>query len=304
MKRVLLAGGSGQIGTYLSAKLIEKGYSVSILSRREILRENVSSYLWNVERKEIDDEAIATADYIINLAGANIGDKRWSPERKKEILDSRVESNNLLFEKVKQLNKNLSAFITSSAVGFYGINTSDKIFKENDDHANDFLGIVCDKWEKASDQFKSLGIRVVKIRTGVVLNSGPGALSKMMFPIKMFVGSPLGEGSQYVPWIHVEDLCNLYIRALENSEMEGAYNSVAPQHISNEELTKALAKKMSRPILFPNVPSIILKLILGEMSEIVLKGSRVSSDKIIETGFHYTYSNLDSALSDLINSQK
>lgn len=300
MSRVLIAGGSGQIGRYLSNSLLKKGYTVSLLSRKEIEIDKISTYLWNVNKREIDEEAIKTADYIINLSGANIGEKRWSLQRKNEILDSRVESNKLLFEKVKELNKNLDAFITSSAVGYYGIKTSDKIFIETDDHADDFLGTVCHQWEKESESFERLGIRTVKIRTGVVLNNGAGALSKMMLPIKIFFGSPLGSGNQYVPWIHIEDLSNLYIRALEDSVMNGAYNAVAEEYITNKELTYALAKKMNRPIILPNVPAFILKLALGEMAEIVLEGSRVSSEKIIKSGFQFTYSDIESALDNLI----
>lgn len=300
MKRVLIAGGSGQIGKYLSNRLLEEGYSVSLLSRKKLLIDEIHTYLWDVEKKRIDDEAINTSDYIINLSGANIGEKRWSSKRKKEILNSRVESNKLLFEKVRELNNNLNAFITASAVGYYGVKTSDKIFKETDDPADDFLGTVCSKWEKESDSFKGLGIRTVKIRTGVVLNNGPGALSKMMLPIKMFIGSPLGSGKQFVPWIHIEDLSNLYIKALEDDRMNGAYNAVAEEHITNTELTNALAKKMNRPIILPNVPSFVLRLLMGEMAEIALEGSRVSSEKLTESGFQFTFRNIESVLNNLI----
>lgn len=300
MKRILIAGGSGQIGKYLSNKLLEKGYAVSVLSRKKLFLNKIHTYLWNVEKKEIDEEAIKTSDYIINLSGANIGEKRWSSKRKKDILNSRIESNKLLFEKVKELNKNLDAFITASAVGYYGIKTSGKIFIETDHPADDFLGTVCYKWEKESDSFESLGIRTVKIRTGVVLNDGPGALSKMMLPIKMYIGSPLGSGKQYVPWIHIEDLCNLYIKVLEDSRMNGAYNAVAEEHITNKELTIALAKKINRPIFLPNVPSFVLRLVLGEMAEIALEGSRVSSEKLIQSGFKFTFRDIESALNNLI----
>jgi len=300
MKRVLIAGGSGQIGKYLSNRLLEKGYSVSLLSRKKLLIDEIPTYLWDVEKKRIDYEAIKTADYIINLSGANIGEKRWSSKRKKEILNSRVESNKLLFDKVKELNINLNAFITASAVGYYGVKTSDKIFKETDNPADDFLGTVCYKWEKESDSFKDLGIRTVKIRTGVVLNNGPGALSKMMLPIKLFIGSPLGSGKQFVPWIHIEDLSNLYIKALEDARMNGAYNAVAEEYITNTELTYALAKKMNRPIILPNVPSFVLRIIMGEMAEIALEGSRVSSDKLTESGFQFTFRKIESVLNNLI----
>jgi len=304
MKSVLIAGGSGQIGSYISSKLLAKGYRVYLLSRRELILDEIPTYLWDVEKGAIDEEAIKTADYIINLSGANIGEKRWSAKRKKEILNSRVDSNKLLFEKVKELNKDLDAFITSSAVGYYGMKTSDKIFTEEDDSAEDFLGNVCSEWEKASDSFEKLGIRTVQIRTGVVLNNGPGALSKMMLPINMYIGSPLGSGEQYVPWIHIEDLCNIYIKAIEEKSISGAYNAVAPEYITNSDFTKILAQQLNKPLLLPNIPSFILKLLLGEMSGLALEGSRVSSGKLTKSGFQFLFRNIESALNDIMQHHK
>jgi hypothetical protein len=270
------------------------------LSRRKLILDEIPTYLWDVKNGTIDVEAIKTADYIINLSGTNIGEKRWGNKRKREILNSRVESNKLLFQKVKELNKNLEAFITSSAVGYYGMKSTDKIFSEEDDSSTDFLGTVCSQWENASKPFQDLGIRTLQIRTGVVLNSGSGALSKMMLPIKMFVGSPLGSGKQFIPWIHIEDLSNIYIKALEDSNMVGAYNAVAPEHITNSGFTKLLANVMNRPIWLPNVPSFILKLIFGDMANIILKGSRVSSEKLINSGFIFKHPKLETTLKQLI----
>ncbi|MDA3860744.1 MAG: TIGR01777 family oxidoreductase [Melioribacteraceae bacterium] len=300
MKTILIAGGSGQIGIYLGERLIEKGYRVSILSRRKIYFDKIQTYLWDVEKGEIDEEAIRTADYIINLSGANIGEKRWCSKRKNEILRSRVDSNKLLFEKVKLLNKSLDAFITASAVGYYGMQTSEKIYSENDIPSNDFLGTVCRKWEEESNLFETLGIRTIKIRTGVVFNKGIGALSKMMMPIKIYIGSPLGSGKQIVPWIHIDDLCNIYIKAIEDYQMNGAYNAVAPVNITNKELTIEIAKQLNRPLFLPKVPSFMLKILLGEMSKIVLEGSMVSSEKISKKGFVFLYKNIKNALDDLI----
>lgn len=299
MKTVLIAGGSGQIGSYLSSKLRAKGFRVALLSRRKLILDEIATYLWNVEKGEIDLDAIKTADYIINLSGTNIGEKRWSSKRKKEILNSRVESTKLLFEKVKELNKNLDAFITSSAVGYYGMTTSNNIFNEDDRPATDFLGEVCTKWENESKLFEELGIRTVQVRTGVVLNRGAGALSKMMLPIKMFVGSPLGSGKQYVPWIHIEDLCNIFIKSLEDSSMTGAYNAVVPESITNSSFTKILAQQLNKPLFMPNVPSFVLTILLGEMSKLVLEGSRVSSEKIQNMGYEFLYPDLPSALKQL-----
>lgn len=302
METVLIAGGSGTIGKHLSKKLLEKGYKVTLLSRGNNKAEtnNITTYLWNVEKSLLEDESIKSADYIINLTGTKIGEKRWSANRKKEILNSRVNSNKLLFQKIKELNLKIKVFITSSAVGYYGMETSDKIFVESDNPANDFVGSVCQKWEEESYKFEKLGIRTVQIRTGVVLNKGAGALSKMMLPIKMFIGSPLGSGKQYIPWIHIEDLCNIYIKAIEDEKMTGAYNAAAPEHVSNTEFTKTLANQMNKPMILPNVPSFMLKLIFGEMANIIIEGSRVSSEKLGKAGFKFVYPNLKIALKELL----
>ena len=301
METVLIAGGSGTVGKHLSKMLLEKGYEVAWLSRKRIEVADIKIHLWNVENKFIEDEAILSADYIINLSGTNIGEKRWSSKRKNKILNSRVESTKLLFEKVKKLNKNLDAFITSSAVGYYGMTTSNNIFNEDDRPATDFLGEVCNKWENESKLFEELGIRTVQVRTGVVLNRGAGALSKMMLPIKMFVGSPLGSGKQYVPWIHIEDLCNIFIKSLEDSSMTGAYNAVVPESITNSSFTKILAQQLNKPLFMPNVPSFVLTILLGEMSKLVLEGSRVSSEKIQNSGYRFLYPDLLSALNQLFS---
>jgi len=300
METVLIAGGSGTIGKYLSKKLIENGFKVNLLSRTNKSISGITTYLWNVENQYLDEKAIESADYIINLSGANIGEKKWSSKRKKEISDSRVDSNKLLFNQIEKQNKKVKAFISASAVGYYGMITSDKIFTENDLPANDFLGMVCNKWEESCNSFENYGIRTVKIRTGVVLNSGDGALSKMMLPIKMFVGSPLGTGNQFIPWIHIDDLCNIYLKAIMDEKMNGAFNAVAPEHIYNKNFTKLLAKILNKPLLLPNIPAFVLKIILGEMAKLVLEGSRISSKKIENMGFHFNYPTLNSALNQII----
>jgi len=300
MESVLIAGGSGTIGKYLSKKLIENGFNVNLLSRTNKSINGITTYLWNIENQFVDAQAIETADYIINLSGANIGEKKWSSKRKKEINDSRVNSTKLLFNKVEKQNKKLKAFISASAVGFYGMTTSDKIYTEKDLPANDFLGFVCNNWENSCNSIEKMGIRTVKIRTGVVLNSGKGALSKMMLPIKMFVGSALGTGNQFISWIHIDDLCNIYLKAVTDVNMVGSYNAVAPEHISNKEFTQILAGMLKKPIILPNLPALLLKIILGEMAKIVLEGSRISSKKIENLGFHFNYPNLNSALKQII----
>lgn len=300
MATVLITGGTGLVGRHLCKRLQEKGYDVSILGRTRKQKAAIPTFTWDLNEKKIEKEAIDTADYIIHLAGANIGDKRWTAKRKQLILDSRVKTGQLIFSKIKEQNRNLQAFISASAIGYYGTITSDKIFTETDPSSDDFLGDTCKQWEQMTDRFKDLGIRTVKIRTGVVLTKQGGALSKMITPVKMCIGSAIGSGRQYLPWIHIDDLCGIYIKAIEDKQMDGAHNAVAPDHKTNKEFIRTLARVLKKPFWFPNVPAITMKLMFGKMSEILLKGSRVSADKIKTTGYNFLFSDLESAFTDLI----
>ncbi len=295
MATVLITGGTGLVGRHLCKRLQEKEYKVIVLSRVKKYDSNTPVYTWN-----LDKEAINTTDYIIHLAGANIGDKRWTNRRKQIIIDSRVKTGQLIFDKIKECNKELKAFISASAIGYYGTITSNKIFTETDYPANDFLGKTCKQWEQSTDRFKELGIRTVKIRTGVILTKQGGALAKMIKPIKIGIGSALGNGKQYIPWIHIDDLCNIYIKAIEDTKMTGVYNAVAPDHKTNKEFTQTLAHVLKKPFWFPNVPAILMKLMFGKMSEMLLKGSRISADKINSTGYNFLFPKLESALNNLM----
>jgi len=300
MARVLITGGSGLIGQHLCKKLQEKGYDVAILTRSRKQETEILTYTWDLNKNEIEKEAIDTADFIIHLAGEDIGKKRWTARRKQQIVDSRIKSGQLVFNKIREYKKDLKAFISASAVGYYGFATSDKIFSETDMPAKDFLGQTCRKWEQMSDRFVELEVRTVKIRTGVVLTKTGGALSKMMIPIKMGIGSAIGNGKQFIPWIHIDDLCGIYIKAIEDSNMNGAYNAVAPDQISNMGFTRTLAGILNKPFWFPNIPAIVMKIIFGEMSDILLKGNRVSADKIQATGYKFLLPNLEGAFKELI----
>ena len=299
MDTVLISGGTGLIGRNLAARLKEKGYNAAFLSRNFKPTAGFPAYHWDPDKSEIDSAAISDADYIIHLAGANIGEKRWTKERRKLILESRIRSGDLLLRSLSGNSNKLKAFISASAVGYYGAVTSDKIFCEEDPPCDDFLGETCRKWEQSADRFEQIGIRTVKIRTGVVLSRHGGALAKMAVPVRMGFGSALGNGKQYIPWIHIEDLCNIYIKALEDSKIEGAYNAVAPDHRTNKDFTRSLAFSMRKPFWFPHIPAIVLKAIFGEMSAVLLKGSRVSSGKIMSAGFSFKFPDLENALNDL-----
>lgn len=273
MATILITGGTGVIGKHLSEKFKEKGYSVAILSRVSRHDTDIRSYAWNIDKSEIEKLAIETADSIIHLAGANIGDKRWSNKRRQLIIDSRIKTGKLIFEKLKENKNKPKAFISASAIGFYGTITTNKIFSETDPPSSDFLGDTCRQWEQSADRFEELGIRTVKIRTGLVLTKQGGVLAKMILPINIGIGSAMGSGRQHMPWIHIDDLCGIYIKAVEDTEMTGAYNAVAPEHKTNKDFTKTLARVLKKPYWFPNIPALLLKLIFGKMSEILLKGS-------------------------------
>ncbi len=304
METVLITGGSGLIGRHLFKKLIEKGFNVCILSTTKHKVEDLTTYFWDINKKIIEKKAIENTDYIIHLAGANIGEKRWTTERKRLIIDSRVKSAELIFNALKENNKTLKAFVSASAVGYYGAVTSDKIFTEKDQAANDFLGETCRLWEQSVERFNELGIRTVKIRTGVVLAHQDRALAKMITQIKLGIGSALGNGKQYLPWIHIEDLCQIYIKAIENKQMNGPYNAVAPDIRTNKQFTLALARTLNKPFWFPNIPAFILKLFFGEMADVILKGSKVSCAKIIAMNFTFKFPNLENAFNDLFKTER
>jgi len=300
MAKVLITGGTGLIGTHLCARLEQKGYEVAILSRSKRPGTSVPVYFWDWSKNVIDEEAINGVEFIIHLAGANIADKRWSTKRKALLLHSRVKSAQLLFAEVRKQRTELKTFITASAIGYYGTVTTEKIFTETDPPADDFLGDTCREWEAAADKFEALGIRTVKVRTGVALSEKGGALTKMMTPINLGVGAAIGSGKQYMPWIHIDDLCGIFIQAIEDEQMRGAYNAVAPEHTTNDDFTRTLASQLRKPLWLPNIPTFIIKLIFGKLSDVLLKGSRVSADKIISAGYKYLFPDLKSALSNIL----
>lgn len=295
MEKVLITGGSGLIGRRLSFLLKSRGYEVRILSRSNNPKNNYKTFVWNVSEQYINDSAFEGLNHIIHLAGAGIADKRWSEKRKKEIIASRVASTNLLYNSVKRLKTPLNSFISASATGYYGAVTSETIFEEKDKPAKDFLGKVCSLWEDSIFQFNEIKIRTVALRTGIVLSKDGGALKKMKTPII----TSLGNGKQYMPWIHIDDLCELYIKAIEDEQFKGAFNAVSPEHISNLSFSKKISKIFNHPFLAIGAPSFILQIVFGEMSTIILNGSRISANKIKQAGFKFKFENLEKALKNL-----
>jgi uncharacterized protein len=299
-KKVLVTGGSGLIGTRLSEILIANGYDVSWLSRKEGRKGDIKIYSWDYSSGNIDERAVKQADYIIHLAGANVGEKRWTQDYKREILESRTKSTSLLFDTVKIHKPTLTAFIGGSAVGIYGADRGDEWLKEESTYGNDFLATVVKEWEKQIQRFFEAGIRTVKIRTGIVLSKSGGVLERMAGPIKLHAGSGLGSGKQFVPWIHIDDLCGIFIKAISDDNMTGPFNAVAPNPVTNQYLTEEIAKALDKKILLPNVPSFILKMALGEFSSSVLGGERVSAEKIQNVGYQFKFPSVDKALKDLL----
>lgn len=295
MKTTLITGGSGLIGKRLTELLNQKNYKVRHLSRSKTAQKGAEVFEWDVEKGYIEEGALEGISTIIHMAGAGIADKRWTKERKKIIVSSRVNSAKLLEQKVREKKIPMDAFISASGIGYYGAATRQNVYRENDEPGADFIGVCCIMWEKAADNFKDIA-RVVKLRTAVVLSKKGGALDKIAKPIKFAVGSPLGNGKQWMPYIHLDDLCKMYIYAMENPELNGAYNAVASDHNSNAELTKKVAEVLNKPLWMPNVPAFAIKLMFGEMGNIVLEGSRASNDKIVETGFKFQYQPLKKAL--------
>jgi uncharacterized protein (TIGR01777 family) len=295
---VLITGANGLVAQELSKRL-EKEYSVRFLTRK---KRNSNEFEWDIKNQSIDETAFENVSHIIHLAGANISEKRWTDERKKELISSRIDSANLILKTLQKNNIKLKSFISASGINYYGTKTTEKIFTEKDDPGNDFLSEVVVLWERVADDFKEQNIaeRVVKIRTAVVLSEKDGALKKMIPTIKMGIGSPLGTGKQYMPWIHIKDICSIYEFALKNSELDGAFNATSPEHTTNENLTKKIAEVLKKPLFMPNVPSFVLKLLFGELASALLEGSRASSEKIQKEGFKFEFPVLKGALEDLL----
>src|SRR3954451_13278769 len=310
MPTVLITGGTGLIGTALTPMLVNKGYKVIILTRQTSKQSNrqlISYANWNIENETIDKEAITKADHIIHLAGANVGDKRWTKKRKKEIVESRAKSGALIVKALNEIPNRIQSVLSASGIGWYGPDTKiskQKGFNESDPPFQDFLGNTCRQWEESLEQVKALGKHLIIFRQGIVLSNKGSALMEFKKPLKFGIAAILGNGTQILSWIHIEDLCRLYIHALENN-INGVFNAVAPHFTSNKNFTLTLAKKMRGKLFIPvHVPPFALKIVLGELSIEVLKSATVSGDKIKSTGFQFLYPSIEAAFNNLISSAK
>jgi len=297
---ILITGASGLVGTRLTEMLIAQGHTVAHLGRSARNRAGVKSYVWNVDDQQMDAAALTNTTTIVHLAGASVAEKRWTASRKREILESRTRSTQLLYDTLKKGNHSVKSFVSASAIGYYGFEDNDTLLTEDYPAGKDFMADVTKQWEEAVDRIATLGIRVVKLRIGIVLSEKGGALVEIARPVRWGVGAPLGSGDQHVSWIHIDDLCAMFIRAIENESMLGAYNATGPYAVTNRELTRAIARTIHRPMFMPAVPGFALRMVLGEMADVVLTGSRVSSGKFQDEGFVFRFDTLEKALHDLL----
>ncbi|MBX2924190.1 MAG: TIGR01777 family oxidoreductase [Chitinophagaceae bacterium] len=295
MKKILIAGGTGFVGKALIKHLVNCGYMVNVLTRRNKISsmENIRYFEWDIKKGFIDEKAFEGVSKIINLTGANITEKRWTEKRKVEIIESRTKAIDLLFTYVKTRNFSIDIFISSSAIGYYGAITTDEIFTEKSNNGSEFLASVCRKWEKTALQFDSLGVATVILRKGVVLGRDGGMYQKLAPLAKLGINTSLGNGRQYLPWIDIRDLVRLYEFILKTDELSGVFNAVSSEHIMMNDFSKALLRSFGKTSFLPNVPAFLVRLFLGEMSVMLLKGSRVSNYKIKQTGFKFEYSSIE-----------
>lgn len=298
MMNILITGGTGLVGTALVKKLEERNHTVRILTRSE--SEEKNEFYWNIDDKKIDDKAFENLDCIIHLAGANISE-RWTDDYKKELYSSRIDSADLLREYCLEKGIHLKSFISSSGVNYYGTFTSDQILTEDSEIVeNDFLAKLCVAWENAADQFASIAERVVCLRTAVVLSRKGGAFPLLKKTVNLNIGSGVGTGKQWMNWIHIDDLVNMYVEAVENTSINGKYNAVADEIVTNEVFMKKLAKAADKFFLPFNVPPFVMKSVFGEMSSIILEGTRADNKKIKSQGFDFKYSTVDEAFKNLV----
>lgn len=304
MKKIVLSGATGLIGRALVKALLKSNYKVVAIVRNPLTAKNllpseVELVKWDFKSSNINKEFLENSFSIIHLAGAGVFAKRWNEAYKSEIYSSRVHSTKLLVNLISELKQKPESLVVSSAVGYYG-NRKDEILKENSEAGKDFLAKVCVDWEKEAAKVQQYGVRWVSIRTGIVLSTEDGALKKMLTPFKLFIGGPLGNGKQWFPWIHIDDIVDIYKFSVENQNCIGAFNAAAPQLVTMKEFSKILGKILKRPSIL-NVPDFVLKIVIGEAASDILSSQKINSDKIIELGYRFKFPILFDALRDLLH---
>jgi uncharacterized protein (TIGR01777 family) len=301
--RFLISGATGLIGSQLVRALLAKNHQVAILSRKVHPQLNpiISSTVWDLSVTPQLIEAVGCADVIINLAGEPLAEKRWSVLQKQKIVDSRVQATKILVQAVIASKNKPHTFINASAIGIYG-NRFDEVITEDSAAGSGFLAQTCMKWEEALRTLTGLGVRTVFMRTGIVLSTLGGALPKMLPPFKLGLGGPLGSGKQWLSWIHLQDQVGLYIYAAENNKVQGVLNGTAPHPVNMKQFTKTLGQVLHRPAIAP-VPGIALKILLGEMSSLLLEGQKVLPQKAIAQGYAFQFPTLEGAFRDLLSTK-
>ncbi|WP_439557214.1 TIGR01777 family oxidoreductase [Dyadobacter sp.] len=295
-KKVLITGGSGLIGRRLTQLLLAKGYEVAYLSRGKKTIPSVKVFQWDIAKNYIEEGALENTHFLIHLAGTGVAEKRWTEEQKKSIISSRVDTIQLIAQKLKEKNIRPAAFASASG----SEDSGDVKNTEDFPPGNDFLSHVTIEWEKAADKITELGVRTLKLRTGIVLSNEGGALKQIAAPARFGFGAPLGSGKQWISWIHVDDLCNMYIESLENDNWQGAYNAITDA-VTNEEFTKEICKVLNKPQWAPHVPAFALRLAFGEMANVVLGSSYLIAKRIKEeTDFKYQYPGLRKSLEEIL----
>ncbi|MBP6230165.1 MAG: TIGR01777 family oxidoreductase [Paludibacteraceae bacterium] len=297
-KVVLITGSNGLIAKQLATQL-SNTYEVRLLSRNPSA---ANEFAWEIDSNYIDEKALLCVSHIIHLAGAGIAEKPWTKNRRQEIIASRVNSVALLLEACVRLEIKLDSFISASAIGYYGQTTSQHIYTETNTPGSDFVSKVCTEWEKAADTFLTSGVaeRIIKVRTGVVFSKKGGALPKMLLPFTFFVNAIIGNGQQYVPWIHIDDICGIYQFAIENKSVNGAYNAVASEHNTYASCMEKAQKSLNRKSLKIHIPSVFLRAMIGKRSSLLVSGSRIENEKIKEAGFTFQFEKLSACLSDVL----
>jgi uncharacterized protein (TIGR01777 family) len=299
-KTVLITGASGLVGTRLTEILLERGYQISHLGRRKTSKKSVKSYTWDITKGFIEEGALENANIVVHLAGAGIADKRWTKKRKEEILQSRVQTTKLLYRKLATVKSPCEAFISASAIGIYGLNTGGAWLSEESPPGNGFLAEVTRHWEREIARFEELKLRVVTLRIGIVLSKRGGALPKLAQSVRMNLGAALGSGKQFMSWIHIDDLCGIIAKAIDDNKLAGIFNAVTPNAVTNEEFTRTMAQVMRKPLWLPAVPGWVLTIMLGEMAQLVLGGNRVAANKIQSLGYEFIFAELRPTLEVLL----
>ncbi|RPI64589.1 MAG: TIGR01777 family protein [Ignavibacteriales bacterium] len=303
-KRIVVTGATGLIGRKLVRALIQRGDNVIVFSRdaekaKSFFPKAMESVEWNYQHPEQWKYKIERSDAVVHLAGVNLFAKRWNDEFKRVVLESRELSTKNLVEAIKSCTNKPEVFVSASGIGYYG-DCGETVLNENSAKGNDFLANVCEVWENESVNVEESGVRSVQIRTGLVLSTEDGALKQMLPPFKFFIGGYLGNGKQWASWLHIDDIVEIYLHAIDNSSLTGSLNATAPNPIRMKEFAQTLARVLHRPSLFP-VPKFILRLVVGEASEVVLASQRIDVKKLVESGYKFKFEILEDALRDLLN---